>query len=69
MQCRRCHGTVIRERVYDWLENDGQFYVSGWRWVSRCVECGNVAEGMTRPQTGHQTIPRAGQRETFGCEG
>ena len=30
--------------MYDVLENDGQPYVSAWRWGSRCVACGKVTE-------------------------
>ena len=67
MQCIRCHGSVIRERVYDWLENDGQFYVSGWRWVSRCAECGHAYEGI-KPQTGRQSMPLATERGTVRYE-
>lgn len=42
MTCARCHEATTRERLYDLLENDGQVYVGGWRWVSRCGTCGNV---------------------------
>jgi hypothetical protein len=44
MKCERCDGLMTKERLYDFLENDGQVYVSGWRWVSRCNACGNVAK-------------------------
>ena len=44
MTCKRCHGSTVKERLYDFLENDGQNYVGGWRWVSRCGTCGNVAD-------------------------
>jgi hypothetical protein len=67
MNCIRCHGSMNRERLYDWLENDGQFYVSGWRWVSRCIDCGHVTDRVLEPQKGH--IPRVRERETFRYEG
>jgi hypothetical protein len=35
---------MAKERLHDFLENDGQVYVGGWRWVSRCDACGNVAD-------------------------
>jgi hypothetical protein len=44
MKCERCHGMMTQERLYDFLENDGQIYMAGWRWVSRCNVCGNVAK-------------------------
>jgi hypothetical protein len=31
---------MLKERLYDLLENDGQVYVSGWGWVYRCLACG-----------------------------
>ena len=46
MQCGRCHGVMTKERMYDWLEHDAQIYVTGWRWVSRCADCGHVADGI-----------------------
>jgi hypothetical protein len=44
MTCKRCHGLATKERIYEFLENDGQVYLGGWRWVSRCHACGNVAD-------------------------
>jgi len=44
MECTRCHGVMAKERLYDLLENDGQVYVSGWRWAYRCVACGKVSD-------------------------
>jgi hypothetical protein len=44
MTCERCHGVMTQERLYDFLENDAQIYVGGWRWVSRCGTCANVAD-------------------------
>lgn len=44
MKCGRCHGLMAKERLYDFLENDGQVYISGWRWISRCNACGNLAD-------------------------
>ena len=44
MECTRCHGFKAKERLYDLLENDGQTYVSGWRWGYRCVACGKVSD-------------------------
>lgn len=44
MECTRCHGFMAKERLYDLLENDGQVYVSGWRWAYRCVACGKVSD-------------------------
>jgi hypothetical protein len=35
---------MAKERLYDFLENDEQFYISGWRWISRCNACGNLAD-------------------------
>jgi hypothetical protein len=44
MTCARCRGVMLKERLYDLLENDGQAYVSGWGWVYRCVTCGKVSD-------------------------
>lgn len=44
MKCGRCYGLMTKERLYDFLDNDGQIYVGGWRWVSRCDACGTVAD-------------------------
>ncbi|MGH8058738.1 MAG: hypothetical protein ACREOH_16115 [Candidatus Entotheonellia bacterium] len=44
MECTHCHGVMVKERLYDVLENDGQFYVSGWRWGHRCVACGKISD-------------------------
>ena len=44
MECTRCHGFMAKERLYDLLENDGQFDVGAWRWGSRCVACGKVSD-------------------------
>jgi len=44
MECTRCHGFMMKELVYDLLENDGQFYVSGRHWAYRCVACGKVSD-------------------------
>lgn len=46
MKCERCHGLMVKERLYDLLENDGQIYVGGWRWVSRCGSCGKVTDWL-----------------------
>lgn len=35
---------MLKERLYDLLENDGQVYVSGWRWAYRCLTCGKVSD-------------------------
>ena len=43
MECTRCHGFMVKERLYDLLELDGQVYASGWRWAYRCVACGKVS--------------------------
>jgi hypothetical protein len=42
MECRRCRVPMVKERLYDYLENDGQFYPGPWKWVYRCVACSNV---------------------------
>jgi len=44
MECPRCHCFMGKERLYDVLENDGQPYVSGWRWGYRCVACGKISD-------------------------
>ena len=44
MTCTSCRGVMLKERLYDLLENDGQAYVSGWGWVYRCVACGKVSD-------------------------
>ena len=49
MECTRCHGLMAEERLYDLFENDGQIYVSGWRWAYRCVVCGHISDCMTAP--------------------
>lgn len=44
MECTHRHGPMVRERLYDLIENNGQLYVSGWRWGYRCAACGKVSE-------------------------
>jgi hypothetical protein len=44
VECTWCHGFMAKERLYDLLENDGQVYVSGWRWAYRCIACGKVSD-------------------------
>ena len=44
MKCTHCHIVMLKERLYDLFENDGQVYVSGWRWAYRCVACGKVSD-------------------------
>jgi len=44
VECTWCHGFMAKERLYDLLENDGQVYLSGWRWAYRCVVCGKVSD-------------------------
>jgi len=47
VECTWCHGFMAKERLYDLLENDGQAYVSGWRWAYRCVGCGKVSDWVS----------------------
>jgi hypothetical protein len=54
VECTRCRGFMAKERVYELLENDGQVYISTWRWAYRCVACGKVSD------LGHRT-------ESAGC--
>ena len=49
MECTWCHGVMAKERLYDLLENDGQVYVSGWRWAYCCVACGKVSDWVIEP--------------------
>ena len=44
MECPHCHGVMVKERLYDVLENDGQAFVSGVRWGYRCVACGRISD-------------------------
>jgi len=46
MECTRCRGFMAKERLYDLFENDGQVYVSGWRWAYRCVVCSHVSDSV-----------------------
>ncbi len=61
MECTRCHGFMAKERLYDLFENDGQVYVSGWRWAYRCVVCGHVSDWMVLQNRGmaRQTVTAA----------
>jgi hypothetical protein len=34
----------MMSRLYDLIENDGQVFASGWRWVYRRVACGKVSD-------------------------
>jgi adenine-specific DNA methylase len=58
MECGRCHGLMAKERLYEFLENDGQLYVGGWQWVTRCNGCGNVTDCVDdqNRQTGSTAI-------------
>jgi hypothetical protein len=60
MECARCHGFMVKERLFDLFENDGQVYVSGWRWAYRCVACGNVSGWVVEQnrEMARQTITR-----------
>jgi hypothetical protein len=49
VECTRCHGFMAKERLYELLENDGQVYISTWRWAYRCGACGKVSD------LGHRT--------------
>ena len=45
MTCARCRGSMLKERLYDLLENnDVQAYVSGWKWVYRCSHVRKVSD-------------------------
>ena len=65
MKCQRCHGLMAKERLYDFLENDGQVYVGGWRWVSRCDACGNVADWVV--EQNRQVISTASTSLAEAC--
>ena len=57
MTCVRCGGVMLKECLYDLLENDGQAYVSGWGWVYRCVTCGKVSDWIIE-QNGQLRLTR-----------
>lgn len=42
MRCSRCQSFMVKDHLYDLLENDGQVYVGGWQWGHRCPGCGWV---------------------------
>lgn len=44
MRCSHCHSFMVKDHLYDLLENDGQVYVGGWRWGYRCAGCSRVVE-------------------------
>ena len=44
VECTQCHGFMAKERLYDLHENDGQVYVSEWRWAYRCIAYGKVSD-------------------------
>lgn len=48
VECTRCNGFMMKERLYDVLENDGQVYISGWRWGYRCVTCGKISDWVIK---------------------
>ena len=61
MECTRCHGFMMKELVYELLENDGQSYVSGRHWGYRCVVCGKVSDWVIE-----QNRQGGGQSATHG---
>lgn len=48
-RCRMNSVVTTRERLYDFLENDGQIYVGGWRWILRCQACSHVTAWVVAP--------------------
>jgi len=47
MQCPRCNSRVIKEHLYDMLDEAGILRLGAWRWASYCPQCGNVvADGV-----------------------
>jgi hypothetical protein len=38
---------MVKEHLYELLENDGQVCVGGWRWGYRCLICSRVVECAT----------------------
>lgn len=41
MHCRRCSGFMVRDRLYDLLDDSGGLSIDTWR----CVNCGEVVDG------------------------
>jgi hypothetical protein len=41
VRCRRCDGFMVRDRLYDLLDNSGGLSIDAWR----CVNCGEVLDG------------------------
>ena len=55
MECRRCHGLMVRDRLYDL--QDTNIHCDVWR----CVCCGDVFDGlilMNRTRSGSRLLPR-----------
>ena len=46
MACRWCGALMVKERLYDYVENDGQPYAAAWTWVYRSGTCGRVLSAM-----------------------
>jgi len=42
MRCSRCQSFMVKDHLYELLENDGQVYVGAWRCGHRCPGCGCV---------------------------
>ena len=68
MECTRCHGFMMKELVYDLLENDGQFYVSGRHWAYRCVACGKVSDWVIEQNRGRWLAKRYPQTSKQGTQ-
>ena len=65
MTCTSCRGVMLKERLYDLLENDGQAYVSGWGWVYRCLACGKVSEWTIEQNRQIAANPVTGDQRTM----
>jgi len=44
MDCARCRGPMVRERMLDLLDDSGRFVFDAWR----CLNCGEVWDPVIR---------------------
>jgi hypothetical protein len=46
LRCRWCGAVMVKEPLYEYVENDGQPYAAAWTWVYRCGGCAKVVAAM-----------------------
>jgi len=54
MNCRRCHGLMVRDRFFDSDEEGGLLTFWGWR----CICCGEIIDPVILANRADPPVPR-----------